>query len=185
MTTLTPLDLPEVLLITPRRHGDARGWFSETWSRKSLAAAGLDIDFVQDNQAFNARSGTVRGLHFQTAPHPQAKLVRVLAGAILDVAVDLRAGSPTRGRWVSARLTAEGGEQLFVPRGFAHGYCTLCDDVMLAYKVDGDYAPQTEGGVIWNDPDLAIDWPVGPDAAVLSDKDLVLPRLADLPPLFF
>ena len=185
MTTLTPLALPEVLLITPRRHGDARGWFSETWSRKSLATAGLDIDFVQDNQAFNARSGTVRGLHFQTAPHPQAKLVRVLAGAILDVAVDVRAGSPTRGRWVSARLTAEGGEQLFVPRGFAHGYCTLCDDVMLAYKVDGDYAPQTEGGVIWNDPDLAIDWPVGPDAAVLSDKDLVLPRLAELPPLSF
>ena len=185
MTILTPLALPEVLLITPRRHGDARGWFSETWSRKSLATAGLDIDFVQDNQAFNARSGTVRGLHFQTAPHPQAKLVRVLAGAILDVAVDVRAGSPTRGHWVSARLTAEGGEQLFVPRGFAHGYCTLCDDVMLAYKVDGDYAPQTEGGVIWNDPDLAIDWPVGPDAAVLSDKDLLLPRLADLPPLSF
>jgi dTDP-4-dehydrorhamnose 3,5-epimerase len=185
MTTLTPLALPEVLLITPRRHGDARGWFSETWSRRSLAAAGLDIDFVQDNQAFNARSGTVRGLHFQMAPHPQAKLVRVLAGAILDVAVDVRAGSPTRGRWVSARLTAEGGEQLFVPRGFAHGYCTLCDDVMLAYKVDGDYAPQTEGGVIWNDPDLAIDWPVPPDRAVLSDKDLVLPRLADLPPLSF
>lgn len=185
MTTLTPLALPEVLLITPRRHGDARGWFSETWSRKSLATAGLDIDFVQDNQAFNARSGTVRGLHFQTAPHPQAKLVRVLAGAILDVAVDVRAGSPTQGRWVSARLTAEGGEQLFVPRGFAHGYCTLCDDVMLAYKVDGDYAPQTEGGVIWNDPDLAIDWPVAPDQAVLSDKDLVLPRLADLPPLSF
>jgi dTDP-4-dehydrorhamnose 3,5-epimerase len=185
MTILTPLALPEVLLITPRRHGDARGWFSETWSRKSLATAGLDIDFVQDNQAFNARSGTVRGLHFQTAPHPQAKLVRVLAGAILDVAVDVRAGSPTRGRWVSARLTAEGGEQLFVPRGFAHGYCTLCDDVMLAYKVDGDYAPQTEGGVIWNDPDLAIDWPVPPDRAVLSDKDLLLPRLADLPPLSF
>ena len=185
MTTLTPLALPEVLLITPRRHGDARGWFSETWSRTSLATAGLDIDFVQDNQAFNARSGTVRGLHFQTAPHPQAKLVRVLAGAILDVAVDVRAGSPTRGRWVSARLTAEGGEQLFVPRGFAHGYCTLCDDVMLAYKVDGDYAPQTEGGVIWNDPDLAIDWPVPPDRAVLSDKDLLLPRLADLPPLSF
>ena len=185
MTTLTPLALPEVLLITPRRHGDARGWFSETWSRRSLAAAGLDIDFVQDNEAFNARSGTVRGLHFQMAPHPQAKLVRVLAGAILDVAVDVRAGSPTRGRWVSARLTAEGGEQLFVPRGFAHGYCTLCDDVMLAYKVDGDYAPQTEGGVIWNDPDLAIDWPVPPDRAVLSDKDLVLPRLADLPPLSF
>jgi dTDP-4-dehydrorhamnose 3,5-epimerase len=185
MTTVTPLALPEVLLITPRRHGDARGWFSETWSRRTLSALGIDADFVQDNQAFSARSGTIRGLHFQTAPHAQAKLVRVLAGAILDVAVDIRPASPTRGRWVSARLTAEGGEQLFVPRGFAHGYCTLCDDVMLAYKVDGDYAPQTEGGVIWNDPDLAIDWPVPPDRAVLSDKDLVLPRLADLPPLSF
>jgi dTDP-4-dehydrorhamnose 3,5-epimerase len=172
-------------LLKPKVFGDARGFFMETWNRQTFREAGLDFDFVQDNQAFNARSGTVRGLHFQTAPHPQAKLVRVLAGAILDVAVDVRAGSPTRGRWVSARLTAEGGEQLFVPRGFAHGYCTLCDDVMLAYKVDGDYAPQTEGGVIWNDPDLAIDWPVGPDAAVLSDKDLVLPRLAELPPLSF
>jgi len=133
MTTVTPLALPEVLLITPRRHGDARGWFSETWSRRTLSALGID------------------------------------------------AASPTRGRWVSARLTAEGGEQLFVPRGFAHGYCTLCDDVMLAYKVDGDYAPQAEGGVVWNDPALAIDWPIGADAAILSDKDRVLLRLSNLP----
>ena len=181
MTTVTPLALPEVLLITPRRHGDARGWFSETWSRRTLSALGIDADFVQDNQAFSARSGTIRGLHFQAAPHAQAKLVRVLAGAILDVAVDIRPASPTRGRWVSARLTAEGGEQLFVPRGFAHGYCTLCDDVMLAYKVVGDYAPQAEGGVVWNDPALAIDWPIGADAAILSDKDRVLPRLSNLP----
>ncbi len=181
MTTVTPLALPEVLLITPRRHGDARGWFSETWSRRTLSALGIDAAFVQDNQAFSARSGTIRGLHFQAAPHAQAKLVRVLAGAILDVAVDIRPASPTRGRWVSARLTAEGGEQLFVPRGFAHGYCTLCDDVMLAYKVDGDYAPQAEGGVVWNDPALAIDWPIGADAAILSDKDRVLLRLSNLP----
>lgn len=185
MTTVTPLALPEVLLITPRRHGDARGWFSETWSRRTLSALGIDVEFVQDNQAFSARAGTIRGLHFQAAPDAQAKLVRVLAGAILDVAVDIRPESPTRGRWISVRLTAEGGEQLFVPRGFAHGYCTLCEDTMLAYKVDADYAPQSEGGVVWNDPDLAIAWPVDAGDAILSDKDRVLPRLADLPDAVF
>jgi dTDP-4-dehydrorhamnose 3,5-epimerase len=185
MTTFTPLAIPDVLLITPKRHGDARGWFSETWSRKTLAAQGLDHDFVQDNQAFNARAGTVRGLHFQSAPHAQAKLVRALAGAILDVAVDIRAGSPTFGKWVSARLTAEGGEQLLVPRGFAHGYVTLGPDCVLAYKVDGDYAPRCEGGLLWNDPDLAIDWGVDASDAILSDKDLVLPRLKDLAPVSF
>jgi dTDP-4-dehydrorhamnose 3,5-epimerase len=184
MTTITPLALPEVLLITPKRHGDARGWFSETWSRRSLAEAGVEPDFVQDNQAFNAKKGTVRGLHFQQAPHPQAKLVRVLRGAIYDVAVDVRPGSPTFGRWVGAELTAERGEQLFVPRGFAHGYCTLTEDCELFYKVDGLYAPQTEGGVLWNDPDLGIGWPVAGDV-VLSDKDKVLPRLKDMPPAQF
>ena len=161
MTPITPLATPEVLLITPKRHGDARGWFSETWSRKTLAeAAGVSADFVQDNQAFNARKGTLRGLHFQKAPYPQAKLVRVLKGAIYDVAVDLRDGSPSFGRWVAAELTAERGEQLYVPRGFAHGYCTLTDDTELFYKVDGQYAPELEGGVAWDDPDLAIPWPV-------------------------
>jgi len=185
MTTITPLALPEVLLITPKRHGDARGWFTETWSRRTFQAAGLDHDFVQDNQAFNARAGTVRGLHFQQSPHPQAKLVRVLSGAIYDVAVDVRAGSATFGQWVGARLTAEGGEQLLIPRGFAHGYSTLTDDCMLAYKVDGDYAPQTEGGVIWNDPDLAIDWGVDPAEAITSDKDKILPRLRDMPQASF
>ena len=179
MTTFTPLAIPEVLLITPKRHGDARGWFSETWSRRTLAAAGLEADFVQDNQAFNAKKGTLRGLHFQKAPHPQAKLVRVLKGAIYDVAVDVREGSPSFGRWVGAELTAERGEQLFVPRGFAHGYCTLTDDCELSYKVDGLYAPQAEGGVIWNDPDLAIPWPIEGEP-VLSEKDEVLPRLKDL-----
>lgn len=185
MTSIVPLALPEVLLITPKRHGDARGWFAETWSRKSLAGAGIDCDFVQDNQAYNAKTGTVRGLHFQTAPHAQAKLVRVLKGAIYDVAVDVRQGSATFGRWVGAKLTAEGGEQLFVPRGFAHGYCTLTDDCELFYKVDGLYAPQCEGGVIWNDPDLAIDWPVAADEAVTSEKDKVLPRLKDMPEASF
>ena len=184
MTTITPLALPDLLLITPKRHSDARGWFTETWSRRVFDEAGIAADFVQDNQAFNARKGTVRGLHFQQAPHPQAKLVRVLKGAIWDVGVDVRPGSATYGQWAAATLTAEGGEQLFVPRGFAHGYCTLEDDTMLAYKVDGLYAPDREGGVLWNDPDLGLPWPVE-GAPVLSDKDKVLPRLKDLGPVSF
>jgi dTDP-4-dehydrorhamnose 3,5-epimerase len=179
MTTITPLAIPDVLLITPKRHGDARGWFAETWSEKLMDQAGLANRFVQDNQAFNARRGTVRGLHFQRAPHAQGKLVRVLKGAIYDVAVDVRADSPTFGTWVGAELTAAGGEQLFVPRGFAHGYCTLQDDTELFYKVDGQYALELEGGVIWNDPDLAIPWPLQGEP-VLSEKDQALPRLKDL-----
>ena len=185
MTTITPLALPEVLLITPRRHGDARGWFSETWSRPALAEAGVRMDFVQDNQAFSAAKGTVRGLHFQAAPRAQAKLVRVLKGAIYDVAVGIRPGSHTYGRWVGAELTAEGGEQLLVPRGFAHGYCTLVDDTELFYKVDNPYAPQAEGGVLWHDPALAIEWPFPPDQVIANDRDRKLPTLAELPPTEF
>ena len=166
-------------LIVPRRFHDPRGWLSETYSEHAFANYGVTCRFVQDNQSYSARRGTIRGLHLQVPPRAQAKLVRVLRGAILDIAVDVRAGSPTYGRWVSAELTAERGEQLFVPRGFAHGYSTLTDDCELAYKVDGLYAPQTEGGVIWNDPDLGIDWRVDGEA-VLSDKDKVLPRLKDL-----
>ena len=184
MTSITPLSIPEVLLITPKRHGDARGWFVETWSRRSLAAVGADHDFVQDNQAFNAKAGTVRGLHFQNAPHPQAKLVRVLRGEIFDVAVDVRPGSPTFGQWVGAKLTAEGGEQLLVPRGFAHGYQTLTDGCELAYKVDGDYAPQTEGSLLWNDPEVGVAWPWRGEV-ILSDKDRVAPTLKDMPPAAF
>jgi dTDP-4-dehydrorhamnose 3,5-epimerase len=180
MTTITPLALPEVLLITPKRHGDGRGWFSETWNRAALAEAGVACDFVQDNQAFSARRGTVRGLHFQTAPHAQAKLVRVLKGAIYDVAVDIRPGSATFGRWVGAELTAEAGEQLLVPRGFAHGYCTLTEDAELFYKVDAPYAPKLEGGVLWCDPALGIDWPVTREEATTSDRDRTLPVLAEL-----
>jgi dTDP-4-dehydrorhamnose 3,5-epimerase len=179
MTTITPLAIPEVLLITPQRHGDARGWFAETWSEALMSKAGLAHPFVQDNQAFNARKGTVRGLHFQTAPHAQGKLVRVIRGAIWDVAVDVRAGSPSFGRWAAAELTAQGGEQLFVPRGFAHGYVTLSDDTELFYKVDGQYAPDLEGGVAWDDPDLALPWPLAGEP-VLSEKDRGLPRLRAL-----
>jgi dTDP-4-dehydrorhamnose 3,5-epimerase len=184
MTTITPLAIPEVLLITPKRHGDARGWFAETWSEAVMAEAGLTHPFVQDNQAFNAKKGTLRGLHFQTAPHAQGKLVRVLRGAIFDVAVDLRPGSPSYGRWVAATLTATGGGQLFVPRGFAHGYVTLEDDTELFYKVDGKYAPELEGGVAWDDPDLAIAWPFNGEP-VLSEKDQKLPWLNDLGPVAF
>jgi dTDP-4-dehydrorhamnose 3,5-epimerase len=184
MTTITPLAIPEVLLITPKRHGDARGWFAETWSEKVMAQAGLSAPFVQDNQAFNARKGTLRGLHFQKAPHAQGKLVRVVRGSIWDVAVDVRPGSPTLGRWAAAELTAAGGEQLFVPRGFAHGYVTLEDDTELFYKVDGQYAPELEGGLIWNDPDLALPWPLTGEP-VLSDKDRGLPRLKALGTLAF
>jgi dTDP-4-dehydrorhamnose 3,5-epimerase len=144
-----------------------------------MGAAGLAHPFVQDNQAFNARKGTVRGLHFQTAPHAQGKLVRVIRGAIWDVAVDVRAGSPSFGRWAAAELTAQGGEQLFVPRGFAHGYVTLSDDTELFYKVDGQYAPDLEGGVAWDDPDLALPWPLAGEP-VLSEKDRGLPRLRAL-----
>jgi dTDP-4-dehydrorhamnose 3,5-epimerase len=180
MTTITPLALPDVLLITPKRHGDARGWFSETWSKATLAKAGIHHDFVQDNQAFSAARGTVRGLHFQRGPFAQAKLVRVLRGAIYDVAVDIRPDSATYGRWVAATLTAEGGEQLLVPRGFAHGYCTTAPDTELAYKVDNGYAPEAEGGLLWNDARLGIDWPIRDDEAVLNARDAGLPTLTDL-----
>ena len=184
MTTITPLAIAEVLLITPKRHGDARGWFAETWSQKSFSSAGLAPKFVQDNQAFSARKGTLRGLHFQKAPSAQGKLVRVLKGSIFDVAVDIRPDSATYGKWVGATLTAEVGEQIWVPRGFAHGYVTTSPDSEIFYKVDGEYAPALEGGLIWNDPDLGIEWPVDGEP-VLSDKDKLLPRLKDMPPVQF
>jgi dTDP-4-dehydrorhamnose 3,5-epimerase len=182
--TITPLAIPDVLLITPKRHGDARGWFSETWSQKALAGTVADTTFVQDNQAYSSTKGILRGLHFQKAPNAQGKLIRSLRGTIFDVVVDLRQGSPSYGQSVHAVLTAEGGEQLWVPRGFAHGYVTTADDTELFYKVDGDYAPELEGGLIWNDPDLGIAWPLEGEP-VLSDKDRLLPRLKDMPAAAF
>ena len=179
MTQFTPLALPEVILVAPRRFGDARGYFCETYVKPRFAAAGITADFIQDNESLSATPGTVRGLHMQAPPFAQAKLVRVLKGAIFDVAVDVRKGSPTYGKWVGATLTAEKGEQLFVPQGFAHGFATLAPDTHVAYKVDGLYDRDSERGIVWNDPDLAIDWGIDGDAAVLSDKDKVLPRFKD------
>jgi dTDP-4-dehydrorhamnose 3,5-epimerase len=172
--------IPAVKLLTPRRFPDQRGWFGETYNRSAFAAAGIDLDFVQDNQSYSAQAGTVRGLHFQRPPFAQDKLVRVLRGAIFDVAVDLRRDSPSYGRHVAVELSAASGQQLLVPAGFAHGFCTLEPDTEVAYKVTAHYAPDHDGGLLWNDPDLAIFWPVGLDAALLSEKDRVLPRLAEL-----
>lgn len=144
-----------------------------------MAGLEIDIEFVQDNHSFSAWRGTLRGIHFQTPPHVQAKLVRCIAGAIWDIAVDLRAGSPTYGRWVAAELTASGGEQLYIPGGFGHAFLTLTDNVEVAYKASGYYAPECDGGVVWDDPDLAIDWPISNLEPILSDKDQALPRLKD------
>ncbi|WP_426026882.1 dTDP-4-dehydrorhamnose 3,5-epimerase [Brevundimonas sp. TWP2-3-4b2] len=168
------------ILLRPRRFQDTRGWFSETYSKATAAAAGIGLTFVQDNQSFSAATGTVRGLHFQRPPHAQAKLVRCTRGSIIDYAVDIRRGSPTYGRFVSARLTAEGGEQILLPVGFAHGFVTLEPDVEVAYKVTDFYAPECDGGLIWNDPDIGIYWPLPASGASLSEKDAALPRLAEL-----
>lgn len=172
-------DLPGVKIITPRRHGDARGYFAETWNRARMREAGLAFDFMQDNESLSAQRGTLRGLHYQAPPYAQAKLVRVVRGAILDVAVDARRGSPAYGRWVAARISAEEGAQLLVPRGFLHGFLTLEDDTRVLYKVDNDYHGPSDGSVAWDDPDLAIDWGVGPAEVILSDKDRRAPRFAD------
>ena len=170
--------LPGVLMLKPRRFADSRGYFVETYNQRILADAGVAAHFVQDNQSFSSKAGTIRGLHFQLPPAAQAKLVRALRGAIFDVAVDLRRGSPTFGRWIGATLTADGGEQLFIPRGFAHAFCTLEDDAEVAYKVDDFYAPKCDSGLIWNDPDLNIAWPVKADA-ILSEKDAKLGSFKD------
>ncbi|MEI8397100.1 MAG: dTDP-4-dehydrorhamnose 3,5-epimerase [Rhodospirillaceae bacterium] len=181
---ITSTEIADVKLIEMSRHGDPRGFFSEVYNRRLYHEAGIDAAFVQDNFSLSATVGTVRGLHFQLAPHAQAKLVWVSRGRIFDVVVDLREGSPTRGRWVSAVLSAEAWNQFYIPAGFAHGFCTLEPDCCVQYKVSGQYAPECDRGVIWNDPELGIAWPVTPDAAVLSDKDRRLPRLAELGVVF-
>lgn len=177
---IRPLSLADVKLITPRRFADTRGHFTETWNRQVWAAAGIDAAFCQDNQSLSTTVGTIRGLHFQKPPHAQAKLVSVLKGRIFDVAVDLRKSSPTFGRHVTAELDAERGTQLFVPKGFAHGFCTLAPDTLVAYKVDAHYAPESDAGIFWADETLGIAWPVTQTSAQLSPKDAALPRLKDI-----
>lgn len=179
MTTFTPLAIADVILVRPRRATDARGYFCETYAGPLYAANGIDASFVQDNESLSVHAGVMRGLHLQAPPFAQAKLVRAVTGAIFDVAVDVRRGSPTYGHWVGQRLTAEAGEQLFVPHGFAHGFCTLAPDTRVAYKVDAVYDRASEAGILWNDPDLAIGWPLDAGEAILSDKDKVLPCLKD------
>jgi len=177
--SFVPLRIADVVLITPKFHSDDRGHLLETYERKAFRNSGISADFVQDNQSFSRRRGTVRGLHYQSEPMAQAKLVRVLTGAIYDVAVDLRRGSPTFGQWCGAELSARDGKMLLVPRGFAHGFCTLADNTVVAYKLDAAYSKRHEGGIVWNDRVLAIDWPVEERAAILSDRDRDLPDFGD------
>lgn len=178
------LAIPGPLLIVPVRHGDARGYFSEVFRADAFRAHAGPIDLVQENQSLSARIGTVRGLHFQTPPAAQGKLVRCIAGAIWDVAVDIRHDSPHFGQWVAAELSADNGHQLWVPAGFAHGFCTLAADTLVAYKVSSYYSPANDKGLAWDDPALAIGWPDCVAPETLSAKDRVQPRLADLPPVF-
>lgn len=173
------LKFDDVLLIRPRRFDDARGYFMETWSLDAFRKLGIEADFVQDNQSLSERPGTVRGLHFQTPPWAQAKLVRVLQGSVFDVVVDLRVGSPDYGKWCGVTLSAARPEQLYVPGGFAHGFVTLESNTVVAYRVNAPYAPECDGGIRWNDPALAIEWPFDMAAAVLSAKDAMLPLLSE------
>jgi dTDP-4-dehydrorhamnose 3,5-epimerase len=181
---LRKTSLPDVLEIIPKRHQDARGYFTEIFREDWFAANVADVCFVQENQSLSRDAGVVRGLHFQTPPAAQGKLVRCVAGAIFDVAVDIRAGSRSFGQWTSVVLSAEQGNQLWIPEGFLHGFCTLVPDCVVAYKVTAYYSPDCDRGVLWNDPDLAIHWPISPKAAGLSAKDISQPRLADLPSYF-
>lgn len=178
MLEIIPTAIPEVKILVPRRFGDARGFFCETWNAARMAAAGLDFAFVQDNHSWSAGAGTVRGLHYQAPPHAQAKLVRAVTGRIRDVAVDVRRGSPTYGRWVATELSGENGRQMLVPRGFLHGFATLAPDTHVLYRTDAYYAPESDGSVRFDDPDLAIDWGIDPAAAVLSAKDAAAPAFA-------
>ena len=170
--------LPGVVVIEPRVFRDSRGFFTESYNRQAFSDAGIEAEFVQDNHSLSVPAGTLRGLHFQRPPMEQAKLVRVTAGAVYDVAVDIRPGSATFGKWVGAILSAANHRQLFVPRGFAHGFCTLVPNTEVMYKVDNYYSPEHDGGILWNDPEISVEWPF--TEVTLSDKDKGLPRLAEI-----
>jgi dTDP-4-dehydrorhamnose 3,5-epimerase len=178
------LSLPEVWSFTPRRFEDDRGWLSETYSVATLAEALNGVSFVQENQSFSRKAGTLRGMHFQTPPRAQDKLVRAVRGSVLDVAVDLRRNSATRGKWVSAILSAEQGNQLFVPKGFAHGFLTLEPETEVLYKISDYYSREHERGVAWDDPAIGVEWGVAANDITIADRDRAFPRLADLPDFF-
>lgn len=178
--TVTATAVAGVVEITPVRHGDARGWFTETWNRSELAKFGITTEWVQDNESLSVPKGTLRGIHFQRPPHAQDKLVRVIAGSILDVAVDLRRSSPTFRQHVAVTLSAEVGNQLLIPKGFGHAFCTLEDNCRVAYKVSDIYDPDCDQSLLFCDEELAIAWPIQPEAAVVSEKDREAPTLADL-----
>ncbi len=178
------LAIQEVKLLTPPRYNDPRGFFSETWKQGAFADAGVPGPFIQDNHAVSTSRGVLRGLHCQIGPNAQGKLVRCVRGAIFDVAIDIRKGSPTYGKWVGAEISAENWTQIWVPVGFLHAYCTLTEETEVIYKVTGPYDKSAERGVIWNDPDIGIQWPVAAGQVLLSDKDKVLPRLRDCEPWF-
>lgn len=180
---LTKTKLEDVVIIEPDVFGDNRGFFMESWNKKKIAELGYDYDFVQDNHSKSTVKGTLRGIHFQKGDKAQAKLVRCVKGAVLDVAVDLRKNSHTFKQWVGVELSAENKKQLLIPRGFGHGFVTLTDDVEFLYKVDNYYAPEADAGIRWNDPDIGVDW--GVENPILSEKDKKNPFLKDCKELFY
>ena len=174
-------ELPGVLIIEPKVFGDARGYFFESWNQATYEAAGITGNWLQDNESLSC-FGVLRGLHYQAAPYTQAKIVRVFTGTVLDVAVDIRKGSPTYGRHIAVELSGENKRQLYIPRGFAHGFVVLSDQAVFSYKCDNVYMPSSERGIMFNDPDLGIDWRIAPDKILLSDKDKKHPAFADIAP---
>ena len=181
---IEPTKIYDVKIVWPDKFGDHRGFFSETFNSEKFKLSGLDLSFCQDNHSLSEKAGTLRGLHFQINPYAQGKLLRVTRGAIYDVAVDIRAGSPTFGEWVGYEISAKLWNQIFIPVGFAHGFCTLEDNTEVMYKVTAPYSPENERGLAWNDDELAIDWPIDNNAPILSEKDTCYPELRNLPAFF-